>query len=206
MTLNNRQVNAIFERANNFMRMGNLDSAIADYDLVIEHQPDFAPAYFNRAFARQHGRGDLDGAIQDYDRALELKPGFAEAYVNRAIAHHHRGDFSAALDDYASALDCQPQMSQAYVNRGELHFLRGDFAAAVADFERAQALKPGYRYAIAGLAVSLHAQDESEESYRLWQSLMARNEGFRNADWVRDELGWHETLVAEAQRLIAEIT
>jgi tetratricopeptide (TPR) repeat protein len=200
--LSDKQLTAIFERGNNFVRMNNLKAAIADYTTVIEHRPDFAPAYFNRGFARQHGVGDIAGAIQDYSTAIRLRPQFAEAFVNRAIAYQQQGEIDHALADYTTAIHYAPQMSHAYNNRGELLFLRGEYRAAAEDFQRARELKAGYWYAIAGLAISLHALGETEPARELWLSLISHRAEFRHAEWVRRELGWHDRLVAEAIRLI----
>jgi tetratricopeptide (TPR) repeat protein len=201
--MNEKQINALFERANNFIRMGNLTAAITDYSEVLRHKPDFAPAYFNRGFARQHGQGDVSGAIDDFSDAIRLNPGFAEAYVNRAIAHTQQNDVPRAIADYDTALQHNPKLGHAHSNRGELHFLEGDLRAAAEDFRKAAELKPGYRYATAGLAISLHAAGERSEAQDLWRSLIERNSNFKNADWVKDELGWGDELVSEAARLIA---
>ena len=202
-TLDEKQINALFERGNNFIRMGNLVQAVNDYDQVIAHRPDFAPAYFNRAFARQHGNQDVPGAIADYTRALELRPHFAQAFLNRAIAHKQNDDLHAALTDYQQAIGCEPNSAQAYNNRGEVYFLLGDYAAAGADFQQAHHLKAGYTHAIAGQAIACHALGEIDQARQFWQGLIAHNAHFRDLDWVRQELAWDAPLVDEAQKVIA---
>lgn len=192
--LNDKQVWAIFERGNNFIRLGNLVAAINDYDQVLQHKPDFVPAYFNRGFARQHGRQDIPGAIADYTTALDLKPDFAEAYANRAIAHKQAGELDRALADYGAALRVNPQYAQAYNNRAEIYFLRGNFAAALADFEQAHIHRPGYRFAIAGQAIACHALGEVEQARRWWASLPQPVDV--------SEFGWDAALVAEAEKLL----
>jgi len=203
--MNEKQINALFERANNFIRMGNLKAAVADYTEVLRHKPDFAPAYFNRGFARQHGQGDVSGAIDDFSDAIRLNPDFAEAFVNRAIAHTQQQQYADAIADYDAALRQNPKLSHAYSNRGEIHFLNGDLRAAANDFRQAEQLKPGYRYALAGLAISLHAAGEISEAQTIWRGLIARNTNFSDSEWVKEELGWGEELVAEASRLIAKM-
>jgi tetratricopeptide (TPR) repeat protein len=203
--MNEKQINALFERANNFIRMGNLNAAIADYTEVLRHKPDFAPAYFNRGFARQHGQGDVSGAIADFSDAIRLNPAFAEAFVNRAIAHAEQKDYADALADYDAALQHNPKLSHAYSNRGEIHFLTGDLRAAADDFRKAEQLKPGYRYALAGLAISLHAAGSIDEAQEIWRGLISRNTNFKDAAWVKEELGWRDDLVEEAARLIDEL-
>src|SRR5687767_2337370 len=168
MELNEKQINALFERGNNFIRMGNFVAAVKDYDQVITSNPAFAPAYFNRGIARHHGQVDLSGAIEDYTTAIQLKPQFPEAYANRAIAYKQQDDLTAALNDLNEAIRLNTSHS-AYYNRGEIYFLRGDYLAALADFQHAESLRPGYRYAIAGQAVANQALGEMETARQLWQ-------------------------------------
>src|SRR5688572_31737749 len=70
------------ERANKFMSQGEPDKALADYDIAITFDPQYAVAYYNRGNARNE-RGDIEGALADYTRAIELNAGLAEAYNNR---------------------------------------------------------------------------------------------------------------------------
>ena len=203
--LNQQQIGAIFERGNNFVRMGNLAQAVKDYDQVLEHWPEFAPAYFNRAFARQHGYGDLPGAIRDYTRALQLKPDFAEAYANRGIAHHQNEDYLAALADYDAALELDPESAPARYNRGEVHFLRGDFPAALADFQRARELRSGYSHAIAGAAIAAYRSGDAAAAKELWSDLLARDGGFKDAVYVANSLNWDAPLADAAGEIIAAL-
>lgn len=203
MSLTPAQIHALFERGNNFIRLGNLKAALQDYDHVLAQQPDFAPAYFNRGFARQHGVGDIEGAIADYTQALALKPDFPEALINRAIAQTAQENYPAALADYAAALTLSPDSPQALVNRGEIYLLQGKYELAEADFQQAQQLKAGYRYAIAGLALSYFAQGRS--AIPLWQSLLARNPQFADLDWVMAEMGWAESLRELVQEFLASL-
>lgn len=201
--LTEKQVNALFERANNFIRMGNLKAAVQDYTQVIEHRPDFAPAYYNHAFARQHGAQDIEGAIEDYTTALRLRPDFAEAYANRAIAYKQLGDVEACIADYSRAIQLlPPAVHTVYNNRGEVYFLSGNYAAALADFQQALEHRPGYRFALAGMAVACYQLGNYEKAESCWRLLLSYNEQFNDLDWLREELGWDAPLLETAARLV----
>ena len=65
--------------------LGQHFAAIADYDIAIRLNPDYATAYYNRG----NVKGDLGqhfAAIADYDIAIRLNPDYAKAYNNRGIA------------------------------------------------------------------------------------------------------------------------
>lgn len=201
--LTEKQVNALFERGNNFIRVGNLAAAIQDYSQVIEHRSDFAPAYFNRAFARQHGMQDIEGAVEDYTTALSLKPDFAEAYANRAIAYKQVGNLEACLADYTAAIALAPNMIHAiYNNRGEAYFLYGDYESALADFQSAYESRNGYRFALAGMAICYYQLGDMDRASSLWGELLTRNENFSDLDWVRQELGWDAPLLETAHLIL----
>ncbi len=201
--LTDKQIDALFERGNNFIRLGNFLAATKDYTQVIEHRPQFAPAYFNRAFARQHGPHDLTGAIADYTAALTFKGDFAEAYANRAIAYRQVGNLDACLDDYTAAIRLNPPMLHTiYNNRGEAHFLCRHYSAALADFQQAHTLREGYRFALAGMAIAYYKLGDTKQAHHLWRDLIHRNENFAKLEWVAKELGWDTPLVETAHQIL----
>src|ERR1700716_1006575 len=65
-------------------RKGDVDGAIADYELAIQINPGLAPAHLNRGNTR-YAKGDRDGALADWNRALRIDPRLYEAYNNRGL-------------------------------------------------------------------------------------------------------------------------
>ena len=65
--------------------MEEYKEAIEDFDKVIELDPKFPDAYYNKAVAINH-LGIYDEAVEFYDKAIELNPNYAESYCNRAIS------------------------------------------------------------------------------------------------------------------------
>ena len=82
---------------------GNQQGAIADYTKAIEINPQYAPAYYNRGFAKDEGLGDHQGAIADYNKAIAINPQDATAYSNRGIAKELVGDLKGACADWKEA-------------------------------------------------------------------------------------------------------
>lgn len=62
----------------------DFSSVLADYDRVIELDPQMSYAYYNRGNIKNRMR-DFEGAVQDYNKALALQPNLAEAFYNRAL-------------------------------------------------------------------------------------------------------------------------
>ena len=83
----------------------------SDLDRVIELQPSFAEAYFNRANVSAK-LNDFKSAIVDYTTAISLNDRFAEAYYNRGLAKIYTGDAEGGAADLSKAGELG--MYQAY--------------------------------------------------------------------------------------------
>ena len=85
-------------RGNLYAVQGDVDRAIADYDIAITLDPNRAVAFFNRATALME-KGEIDRALFDFDHAIELDPTSADAHVGRGRAYYQKKDYAAALAD-----------------------------------------------------------------------------------------------------------
>lgn len=115
--------------------------AIADFNQVIQLDPNNAGAYNNRGLARSE-LGDKKGAIADYNRAIRLQPNDAVAYNNRGLARSELGDRKGGIQDFNRAIQLQPDYAKAYMNRGVVRNELGDQKGAIEDHNRAIQLQP----------------------------------------------------------------
>jgi tetratricopeptide (TPR) repeat protein len=84
-----------------YSELGDSEYALADYDLAIEIDPNFAPAHNCRGLLRNVKPIDIAGALGDYDLAIELDPELSEAFYNRGMLKHRElGATVGALADY----------------------------------------------------------------------------------------------------------
>ena len=79
-------------------RDGDLDSALAVYEEILEHVPGDARVWHLAGLAR-HGLGDFAGAAADLERATVLDPRRADYHSNLAVARHALGDLEGAAED-----------------------------------------------------------------------------------------------------------
>ena len=123
-----------YNRAQVLAGMGRVEEALADYDIVIDADPNYPEYHFDRAaLYRRLGRDEE--ALAGYDEAIRLSAPFPEAYFNRAVTRAALGDFDGALTDLTETIALEPGNVDAYVNRAELLLEAGRTAAAAADVD-----------------------------------------------------------------------
>lgn len=149
--------------------------------------------------------GNLDGAFDSYTEAISVNPNYADAYNNRGNVRNYRGDLHGAISDYNEVIRIDPTDPIAWNNRAETHFQLGQYEKALLDFEKADDLRPDYPMTVGGQAVTHHALGNLNKAKRLWKSLLANDERYRDVDWVRVKLNWDAPLVEEARKLIPSL-
>ena len=113
-------LNFLFERGNNAfsstssfttndllnesrdIRLTDYELIKRDYDMVIQQNPAFVYAYYNRGNIRFIQR-DYRAAITDYNEAIVRDPEFAEAYFNRGLSHLFLGDVNQGIANLSKA-------------------------------------------------------------------------------------------------------
>ncbi|MDR1121548.1 MAG: tetratricopeptide repeat protein [Dysgonamonadaceae bacterium] len=83
-------------------RIYEYEIIMRDYDKVIQSNPTFAFAHFNRGnlLAAQK---DFTSAIVDYTEAIRIEPELAEAYFNRGLVRLFQGDRKRGMADLSKA-------------------------------------------------------------------------------------------------------
>ncbi|MDR0413127.1 MAG: tetratricopeptide repeat protein [Dysgonamonadaceae bacterium] len=87
---------------NNTKRSYEMDLVMRDYDTVIQLNPDFVYAYFNKGnlYCLQK---DFRSAISHYNEAIRRNPDFAEAYFNRGLTCLYLGETNRGIEDLSKA-------------------------------------------------------------------------------------------------------
>lgn len=93
--------------ASSLLQQRRLGEAIAEYQVAIELDPEFAEAYSSLAVAYLM-QNELVRALEYLDRALELRPDYADGWVNRGIALQIAGRPSEAIESFERALELVP--------------------------------------------------------------------------------------------------
>ena len=137
---------AYFERAALSKRLGDPESALKDYEHVIDvNGKNYMAAYINRGLTKKM-LGDYNGAITDIEQAINEFPDQPELYKNRGNLHLIFGLQRNAIDDYTRAIKLDSNYAEAYYNRAIAFFQLFDKISACADLE--QSIELGYERAV----------------------------------------------------------
>lgn len=154
---------ALFQRALELHRLGQLTQAKQIYEQVLTAQPlHFDALHLSGVVAAQLNNPNLAAAL--IGKAIEVNPVNAAAYSNLGIALKELGRMEDALANYDRAIAIQADYAEAYYNRGnvlrDLHRLGN----AVANYDRAIALKPDYVEAYTNRGLALQALGRLEDA------------------------------------------
>lgn len=89
-----------FERAQQFVTVGDYDSAKSEYGLIIDSEPDNSAAWYGMGVV-EHARGNISAAINAFERAFLLNRHHAPTSANLAFLFAERDAGEAAR--YAKA-------------------------------------------------------------------------------------------------------
>ena len=165
---------------------GRYDEAIADFDKVIELNPERADAYYNRGLAKfrlgdleskkgntEKAKGLYEGGIEDSTQAIQRTPEDANAYHNRAggkfrlarsetdIAKMQQY-YQDAIDDWTQVIHLNSELADPYNNRGAANSLLGESKADQGHISVAEEL---YISAIQDCTYAIQLNPENPDPY-----------------------------------------
>jgi tetratricopeptide (TPR) repeat protein len=135
-----RQGGALFRRGRYWMRKGDLEAALADFDRAIELLPDFADALSSRAECLDM-LGRSDAARPDYERARRLWAELRHGTPDRSYIWRQQGRLSFEVESYELAMDRIKTGSFPSSAVGNALIALGRPAQALRAYERALKIK-----------------------------------------------------------------
>ena len=123
------------------MELGDFESAIDFFDLVIKEDQSFKMAFYNRGFSKFQLNKYLD-AIEDYTLTIELDSSDSVAYYGRGFSKFRLQDFNGAINDFSNAIEIKSDDSDYFGMRGNAKMNLNDFYGAILDYNSAINLDP----------------------------------------------------------------
>lgn len=149
---NPNDVDAYFGRALDFTLVQDFSEALKDYTKVIEQDPDFAMAYFNRAVVRykqlDYNLSQAASSQDDFSTmSMNLNMGKSSTTPRTpstndpssiSLKDNKRAyEHEMITRDYDMVIKLNPGFVYAYFNRGNLRCAQRDFRAAIQDYSEA---------------------------------------------------------------------
>lgn len=103
LSLDPGNVNILYGIAQFYQDAEEADIANEYYVKILEIDPNFKYAWFNRGRLELELYEDYNAAIDFFNKALEIDPQFPEAYHNKGVAYEMLGDKTNAEISYAKA-------------------------------------------------------------------------------------------------------
>ena len=137
------RASAYYNRGVSYRNKSDDDRALADYEMSIQLNPQYANPYNGRGNVKAD-RNDLDGALADYNEALRLDPKNAQFLRNRGLTFFKKGDYASARGDYDLSLEGNAKNAFTWYNRGEALEKLGERDLAIADYRKALEIDPSH--------------------------------------------------------------
>jgi tetratricopeptide (TPR) repeat protein len=131
-----------FQKGNEFAQAGELEKAIAEYEAVLEKDPDHVSAMSNLGVV-YYNLGQLEEAIEYYQKAIGAAPEDADIHSNLAAAYVQQMQLDKALQEYQEAVKLNPELAEAHFGLGVVHFQMSRGDEAIIAFERFLELDAG---------------------------------------------------------------
>jgi tetratricopeptide (TPR) repeat protein len=183
-----------------YVKKGEYDRAIQDYDEAIRLDPNFAKAFNNRG-AAYAAKGENDRAIQDYDEAIRLNPNEAIPFGNRGFAYDKKGQYDRAIQDFDKVIQLNPNDAKAFYIRGLAYDHKGQYDRAIQDYDGAIRLDPNDAIAFWGRANAYDKKGQYDREIQDFDKvirLMPNNaDAFYNRGNAYDKKGQYDRAIQD---------
>ncbi|MCE5271301.1 tetratricopeptide repeat protein [bacterium] len=157
-----------FNMAVYFQRNGDIQSALDQYQKVIDISPYNAEAFSNMGVLYNQV-GEYGKAVSVLQKALLIDPRYSKAHNNLGLAYYRSGQYEQARSELERAVQLEPSSQDSYNNLGLVYRKTSRSGEAEQAFQRAIALDPTYgaaHYNLALLYDETGRLDRAIEEYR----------------------------------------
>lgn len=199
LNMDSTDLSYIARKANIFYEMGDVKSAIAEWDKVLTAQPEYGFGYYRRGWFKELA-GDMEGAIEDLSMSVVLDPEYSYAYVSRGDVYQKQGKNELAEADFRKVIEIEDSPEKydcihyAYQGLGQY-----DKAIATMDSIIARdSTEAGSYYDAACLYSRMHDKENAlkhlEKSLQFGYNRFAHIERDFDMDFLRDTKEYKELI------------
>ncbi|MFE1748934.1 tetratricopeptide repeat protein [Coleofasciculus sp. H7-2] len=175
-----RYVEPLLGRAAVYIKLGNYQAALDDFNEAIKRNPDFYDAYLGRSTIYL-GIEDYQKAIEDLNVALDLNLDYPAAFLRRGSIWGELGEYEKAIEDFNEAIeskaeDASTYYADSYYKRGLAYLKLAENQKAVENFNEAIKLDSKYREAYYSRGIAYDKQGKYNEAIKDYsQALLIYN-------------------------------
>lgn len=199
------EVQVLMKNALDTHRLGQLESAMELYKLVLEKDPKNYDAY-NLSGVVAYQNNDLSLALKLIESAIAIQPNQAFAYVNRGLIFEKLRHYESALVSYEKAIALNPNFAEAHNNKGITLKKLNRLEDAIASYKQAISLKGDYAIAYSNLGNVLREMKRYEEAVSCFNQAIHLKpdyaEAYSNLGVTKCELECYQEALACHERAI----
>lgn len=158
-----KEIRALKAKGNEFLNLGKLPEAIANYRAVVELTPRDAGAYIALGYAQLEA-ADLDAAKTNFASALAIDAESVDAHFFMGQLLVRQRLPKQALQSYKAALALKPDFDFAWCELAQVHVGVADLDAALNAFSKASSLNPSLADAAIGKVKTLLGLERWQEA------------------------------------------
>jgi eukaryotic-like serine/threonine-protein kinase len=196
-----------------YHKQENIQSAIAEFGLALQIDPEYARAYAASGEAYWLGFQEsnrtnnwIDKAAENCRRALAITPDISEAHSCLGNIYNGQGEYLRAVDEFKRAVALDSNRDVALRGLADAYEKLGDVPSAEAAYQQAIALRPHYWGGYNSLGAFYFRQSRYPDAVRLFQrvvELAPENfQGYSNLGAVLSAQGQYSKSISALQRSI----
>ena len=130
-------------KGNQFVREGQIELGLKEFDKAVELNPDYALGHINRGNA-YYKLGDFERALSDYEYAININPVAIDTcikleilpniYFYRGLAYAGLKKWQESLNSYSKAIELDSSCFHAYFQKGISNMALKNFKESIDDF------------------------------------------------------------------------
>jgi serine/threonine protein kinase/Flp pilus assembly protein TadD len=133
--------NPIYNLGVHYHFKGAYDKAIAEFNKVLELDPNFGPAHNMLGYAYS-GMDDFSKAVEHFKKYAALNPNEANPLDSLAEGYFWMGELDDATASYKAVMEIKPDFDSAHFAVGYIHALKEEPAEAMRWFDKLIAVTP----------------------------------------------------------------
>ena len=151
-----------FEIGNKLFMEGKYLGAIAIFQEIVKHVPDYADAHHKLALCFIE-TNESDKAIPCLEKAVELKPEFVPHYLTLGQIYLETGKTDAAIKYFTKAVELQPDNAEVFFKMGKAYCTIQKYDKAVEVLQKSIELEDSYAYSYYQIGIAYDKLENREK-------------------------------------------